>query len=54
MDGAGYLSQCPILPHQDFTYLWRAEHSGTFWYHSLGVFGIFKLITLFVSFFEKF
>lgn len=34
MDGAAYLSQCPILPHQDFTYVWKAEHAGTFWYHS--------------------
>ena len=34
MDGAAYLSQCPILPHHHFTYLWKAEHSGTFWYHT--------------------
>ena len=27
-------SKCPILPHQDFTYVWKAEHAGTFWYHS--------------------
>ena len=26
--------KCPILPHQDFTYVWKAEHAGTFWYHS--------------------
>ena len=38
MDGAAYLSQCPILPHHKFNYLWKAEQAGTFWYHThLGI-----------------
>ena len=34
MDGAAWVSQCPILPYQNFTYVWRAEQTGTYWYHS--------------------
>ena len=34
MDGVPYLTQCPILPRQYFTYIFRAEPSGTHWYHS--------------------
>ena len=31
MDGAPYLSQCPILPKQSYEYVWKAETDGTFW-----------------------
>ena len=34
MDGAAYVSQCPIIPHSYFTYTWNAENPGTYWYHS--------------------
>ena len=34
MDGAAYISQCPILAHTTFAYSWEAEYSGTHWYHS--------------------
>ena len=34
MDGAAYVNQCPIPAHHDFTYVFQAEQSGTFWYHS--------------------
>ncbi|CBY11574.1 unnamed protein product [Oikopleura dioica] len=34
MDGAAFINQCPILPHQQFTYSWNAENAGTFWYHT--------------------
>ncbi|CBY37241.1 unnamed protein product [Oikopleura dioica] len=34
MDGAAFINQCPILPHQQFTYSWKAENAGTFWYHT--------------------
>ena len=34
MDGAAFISQCPILPHTTFVYTWTAENYGTHWYHS--------------------
>jgi len=34
MDGAPYITQCPILPLQKFTYRFIAEPAGTHWYHS--------------------
>ena len=34
MDGAGFVTQCPILPGQTFTYTFHARPSGTYWYHS--------------------
>ena len=34
MDGVAYLTQCPILPRQSFTYRFIANHQGTFWYHA--------------------
>ena len=34
MDGVGFVTQCPILPGQTFTYTFKAEPSGTYWYHS--------------------
>ena len=34
MDGAAYISQCPILPYTTFVYSWEAENGGTHWYHS--------------------
>ncbi len=34
MDGVAYITQCPILPGQSFTYRFKAEPAGTFWYHS--------------------
>ena len=34
MDGAAFISQCPILPHTTFVYSWTAENYGTHWYHS--------------------
>ena len=34
MDGAAYANQCPISAHQNYTYVFRAEMPGTFWYHS--------------------
>ena len=34
MDGAAYASQCPIQAHQNYTYVFRTEMPGTFWYHS--------------------
>ena len=33
MDGVGYVTQCPILPRQTFTYRFEARPSGTHWYH---------------------
>ncbi|XP_071958372.1 uncharacterized protein [Antedon mediterranea] len=32
-DGAAYVSQCPILPRQSFTYTFIADPAGTHWYH---------------------
>ncbi|XP_065666474.1 uncharacterized protein LOC136087511 [Hydra vulgaris] len=34
MDGEGWTSQCPISAGQTFTYRFKAERKGTFWYHS--------------------
>ncbi|XP_065666462.1 uncharacterized protein LOC136087501 [Hydra vulgaris] len=34
MDGVGWISQCPISSGQTFTYKFKAEPKGTFWYHS--------------------
>ncbi|XP_059170747.1 uncharacterized protein LOC131952197, partial [Physella acuta] len=34
MDGVAYVTQCPILPGQTFTYRFKADHVGSFWYHS--------------------
>ena len=34
MDGVPYVTQCPILPSQYFTYRFIASPSGTHWYHS--------------------
>ena len=34
MDGNPYVTQCPILPRQAFTYRFTASPSGTHWYHS--------------------
>lgn len=34
MDGAPYITQCPIAPGQKFTYKFTAKPVGTFWYHS--------------------
>ena len=34
MDGVGFVTQCPILPGQTFTYTFHARPSGTYWYHS--------------------
>lgn len=34
MDGVPYVTQCPILPRQSFTYRFIADPPGTHWYHS--------------------
>ncbi|CAH1243344.1 Hypp7073 [Branchiostoma lanceolatum] len=34
MDGVAYVTQCPIMPRESFVYRFRAEPSGTHWYHS--------------------
>ncbi|KKA30055.1 hypothetical protein TD95_003583, partial [Thielaviopsis punctulata] len=34
MDGASAVSQCPILPGQNFTYEFKLELGGTYWWHS--------------------
>jgi len=34
MDGVSFVSQCPILPHQTFTYKFTPHAHGTFFYHS--------------------
>ncbi|XP_065665472.1 uncharacterized protein LOC136086901 [Hydra vulgaris] len=34
MDGIGWISQCSISSGQTFTYKFKAEPKGTFWYHS--------------------
>ncbi|KAL3853447.1 hypothetical protein ACJMK2_016983 [Sinanodonta woodiana] len=46
MDGVPFVTQCPILPGQTFTYRFKAEPSGTHFYHShvgtqstMGIFG---------------
>ncbi|KAI0234761.1 Dihydrogeodin oxidase [Lamellibrachia satsuma] len=33
MDGVGYITQCPIPPHQSFTYRFKAFPYGTHWFH---------------------
>ncbi|XP_055883275.1 uncharacterized protein LOC106072733 isoform X3 [Biomphalaria glabrata] len=33
-DGVGFITQCPILPGQTFTYRFAADPKGTFWYHA--------------------
>ena len=33
MDGAAYITQCPIPPRHTFTYRFKATPSGTTWYH---------------------
>lgn len=34
MDGVGQVTQCQIGPSSTFTYVYKAEPAGTFWYHS--------------------
>uniref|UniRef100_A0A0B6Z3I0 Laccase n=1 Tax=Arion vulgaris TaxID=1028688 RepID=A0A0B6Z3I0_9EUPU len=34
MDGVAFVTQCPISPGESFTYRFKADPSGTFWYHS--------------------
>ena len=34
MDGVGQVTQCQIGPSENFTYIYTASPSGTFWYHS--------------------
>ena len=34
MDGVGYISQCPIEAGDSFRYIFKAQPSGTLWYHS--------------------
>ena len=34
MDGAAFVSQCPIPANTEFTYIVRADNSGTHWWHS--------------------
>ncbi|XP_060069167.1 uncharacterized protein LOC132549267 [Ylistrum balloti] len=34
MDGVAFVTQCPILPGQKFTYDFVARPKGTYWYHS--------------------
>lgn len=34
MDGAAYVSQCPIPPGKSFTYEFEVKHPGTYWYHA--------------------
>ncbi len=34
MDGALHINQCPISPMESFRYYFKAEPTGTFWYHS--------------------
>nr|UCK81628.1 laccase-1 [Arenicola marina] len=51
MDGAGYISHCPINPGETFTYRFKAHPVGTHWYHShygtqrtMGAFGAFVVL----------
>lgn len=32
MDGANMITQCPIVPGQDFTYDFTVNQAGTYWY----------------------
>lgn len=34
MDGPSHITQCPIIPHGEFTYQFEADPVGTFWYHA--------------------
>ena len=34
MDGVGYITQCPLTTGGTFRYIFKAQPSGTFWYHS--------------------
>ena len=34
MDGVAYVTQCPIMPREKFTYRFKAEQTGTHWYHA--------------------
>lgn len=34
MDGAPFITQCPILTGQTFVYEFKVTHKGTYWYHS--------------------
>ena len=34
MDGVAGISHCPIIPGASFTYIFKSNPSGTFWYHS--------------------
>lgn len=34
MDGVPYVTQCPIIPRESFTYRFIADPPGTHWYHS--------------------
>lgn len=34
MDGVPFGTQCPIAPGSNFTYRFKADASGTFWYHA--------------------
>nr|KAG5686609.1 hypothetical protein BaRGS_006283 [Batillaria attramentaria] len=33
-DGVSFVTQCPILPRETFTYTFTAETKGTYWYHA--------------------
>lgn len=33
-DGVPGVTQWPIRPNETFTYRWRADHYGSYWYHS--------------------
>lgn len=37
MDGVPAVSMCPIVPQDTFTFLFRADHFGTSWYHSKSI-----------------
>jgi L-ascorbate oxidase len=34
MDGVSMITQCPIIPMTSFKYKFKAEPSGTYWWHS--------------------
>ena len=34
MDGVNGVTQCPIAPGDNFTYVWNATQYGSSWYHS--------------------
>lgn len=34
MDGPEFVTQCPIPPGHEFTYNFKVEQAGTYWYHS--------------------